>query len=162
MSKIPFHHTNNAKNINVIFYILCVIPRLKTCCALNACSTSQFTLNICPRLNSHMWLEEAPSLDNKALTATPSGFVSQLQHILAVCLWAGYWTTLVHFSHLQIGNKNRGAAVKIRWVNIQRLVQYLAHKHAILYELLLIFQKPGEVQRLWLHKWKPLERVRLV
>ena len=34
--------------------------------------------------------------------------------------------------------------MKIRWVNNQRLVQYLAHKHAILYELLLIFQKPGE------------------
>ena len=31
-----------------------------------------------------MWLEEAPSLDNKAPRATPSGFVSQLQHILAV------------------------------------------------------------------------------
>lgn len=34
--------------------------------------------------------------------------------------------------------------MKIRWVNIQPLVQYPAHKHAILYELLLIFPKPGE------------------
>lgn len=34
--------------------------------------------------------------------------------------------------------------MKIRSINIQHLVQYLAHKHAILHELLLIFQKPGE------------------